>query len=350
MWVLLAILSALCLGFYDVSKKRALQRGDVLTVLAGSVCISALILCVPLLLSRLSPEMMEGTLFFVPRVNMQGHLLIFAKSCIVLSSWIFAYISVKYLPLSVVSPMQATRPMWTLVGAMLIFGERLNGWQWAGVVCALGSIFLFSLTAKTQKEVRSEVLSRPVGSRTTGDAEVLPRPACGEGVKGAGKEFSHPIATNSNTTRKYYLCLLLAILIGAGSGLYDKYMMRHYDHNAVQVYYTIYQALMMLVIWLCNRWRTRRASKDTPHPMVNRRLLLPVACISLFLVLSDYVYMLALSDPSSMIAIVSTIRRGGTIIPFLYGILILKEPNAGKKIACLTGIVIGLLCLALGSL
>lgn len=315
MWVLLAILSALCLGFYDVSKKRALQRGDVLTVLAGSVCISALVLCVPLLLSRLSPEMMKGTLFFVPRVSAQGHLLIFVKSCIVLSSWVFAYISVKYLPLSVVSPMQATRPMWTLIGAMLIFGERLNGWQWAGVVCALGSIFLFSLTAKAHPSTSDKTPTK-----------------------------------GSNTTRKYYLCLLLAILIGAGSGLYDKYMMRHYDHNAVQVYYTVYQSLLMLVIWLCNRWRTRRASEATPLPLLNRRLLLPVACISLFLVLSDYVYMLALSDPSSMIAVVSTIRRGGTIIPFLYGILILKEPNAGKKIACLTGIVIGLLCLALGSI
>lgn len=273
-------------------------------------------------------------MFFVPKVGARGHLLIFAKSCIVLSSWVFAYISVKYLPLSVVSPMQATRPMWTLVGAMLIFGERLNGWQWAGVVCALGSIFLFSLASKPHKEVRSS-------DRTIEDVPLTTQ----------SRKNSHAEHLNtSNSTRKYYLCLLLAILIGAGSGLYDKYMMRHYDHNAVQVYYTVYQALMMLVIWLCNLWKTRYASEGTSHSIINRRLLLPVACISLFLVLSDYVYMLALSDPSSMIAVVSTIRRGGTIIPFLYGILILKEPNAGKKIACLTGVAIGLLCLALGSL
>ena len=334
MWVLLAILSALCLGFYDVSKKRALQQGDVLTVLAGSVCISALVLCLPLLLSRLSPEMMENTIFFVPKIGARGHLLIFAKSCIVLSSWVFAYISVKYLPLSVVSPMQATRPMWTLVGAMLIFGERLNGWQWAGVVCALGSIFLFSLANKPHKEIRSS-------DRTIEDVPHTSQPT----------NNSHAEHFNtSNTTRKYYLFLMLAILIGAGSGLYDKYMMRHYDHNAVQVYYTAYQALMMLVIWLCNLWKTRQKTESTPLPFLNRRLLLPVACISLFLVLSDYVYMLALSDPTSMIAVVSTIRRGGTIIPFLYGILILREPNAGKKIACLTGVAIGLLCLALGSI
>ena len=334
MWVLLAILSALCLGFYDVSKKRALQQGDVLTVLAGSVCISALVLCLPLLLSRLSPEMVEGSMFFVPKIGARGHLLVFAKSCIVLSSWVFAYISVKYLPLSVVSPMQATRPMWTLVGAMLIFGDRLNGWQWAGVVCALGSIFLFSLASKPHKEVLSP------------DRTIEDFPLTTQSIKNSHAEHLN----TSNSTRKYYLCLLLAILIGAGSGLYDKYMMRHYDHNAVQVYYTVYQALMMLVIWLCNRWKTRHETKSTPLPLLHRRLLLPVACISLFLVLSDYVYMLALSDPSSMIAVVSTIRRGGTIIPFLYGILILKEPNAGKKIACLTGVAIGLLCLALESI
>ena len=273
-------------------------------------------------------------MFFVPKIGARGHLLIFLKSCIVLSSWVFAYISVKYLPLSVVSPMQATRPMWTLVGAMLIFGERLNSWQWAGVVCALGSIFLFSLASKPHKEVRSP-------DRTIEDVPLTTQ----------SRKNSHAEHLNtSNSTRKYYLCLLLAILIGAGSGLYDKYMMRHYDHNAVQVYYTIYQALMMLVIWLGNQWKTHHASEGKPHTMLNKRLLLPVACISLFLVLSDYVYMLALSDPSSMIAVVSTIRRGGTIIPFLYGILILREPQAGKKIACLIGIFIGLLCLALGSL
>ena len=75
-----------------------------------------------------------------------------------------------------------------------------------------------------------------------------------------------------------------------------------------------------------------------------------IILISLFLIVSDNVYMLALQDPDSMTAVVSTIRRGGTIIPFLYGILILREPNAGKKIACLTGVAIGLLCLALGSM
>ena len=310
MWVILAILSALCLGFYDISKKRSLQDNSVTDVLTVSLLISSLILCIPLLLSRVCPTMMEGSLFFVPRVGLTAHLLILLKSCIVLSSWVCAYIAIKYLPISVVSPMQATRPMWTLIGALLIFGEVLNGWQWAGVVCALGSIFALSIV-----EHRAE--------------------------KNA------PIHT-PKSLRKYYICLFLAIVIGAASGLYDKYMMRRFDHNAVQVYYTIYQAVIMFVATLViNRKRYFHHSEQTPKG--HFRWTWAVAGISVFLVLSDYVYMLALSDPDSLISVVSTIRRGGTIIPFLYGLVVLKEKDPWKKIACLIGIVVGLLCLAAGS-
>ena len=309
MWVILAILSALCLGFYDISKKRSLCDNSVPDVLSISLLISSGILAVPLLLSRCCPDMMADTLFFVPRVGLTAHLLIMLKSCIVLSSWVCAYVAIKYLPISVVSPMQATRPMWTLIGAMFLFGERLNGWQWAGVVCALGSIFAFSLVEHH-----------------------------------AGKGDIH----TPKSQRKYYVCLLLAILIGSASGLYDKYMMRRFDHNAVQVYYTFYQALIMCVATLLIN-RKRYFSHTAGSTAAAFRWTWAIAGISVFLVLSDYVYMLALSDTQSLISVVSTIRRGGTIIPFLYGILVLKEKDPWKKVLCLIGIVIGLLFLAAGS-
>ncbi len=306
MWVLLSVLSAICLGFYDISKKRALQQNGVLNVLTFSLLVSSAILCVPLVLSRCAPDMMQKTLFYVPLIGTKAHLLILLKSCIVLSSWVCAYIAIKYLPLSIVSPMQATRPMWTLLGAMVLFGEVLNGWQWAGIVCALGSIFVLSL------------VEHKVGKAT----DELP----------AGRG-------------KYYVFLALAILIGAGSGLYDKYMMRHFDHNAVQVYYTFYQTVIMAVALIITKGIERR--KDTPAAPL--RWTWAIAGISVFLVLSDYVYMLALSDTDSLISVVSTIRRGGTLIAFLYGLIVLKEKSPGKKIACLVGILLGLLCLALGS-
>ena len=307
MWVALAFLSALCLGFYDISKKVALRDGSVVDVLTASVLISSCILLVPLPLSRLAPFLMSETAFFVPTLDLRGHLLTVLKSVIVLSSWLCAYLALKHLPISIVSPWQATRPMWTLIGAMLIFGERLNPWQWIGVLLAIGSIFLFQLSSF---DFRLSTLSRP--------------------------------RLRSN----YYLALALAIIIGACSGLYDKYIMRLYDHNAVQVYYTLYQAVMMLCVWMIVNQKNLQ-SKISNIKSIKK--FWAIILISLFLIVSDNVYMLALQDPDSMIAVVSTIRRGGTVIGFAYGLIFLKEKDPYKKVLCMLGILAGLICLALGS-
>lgn len=329
MWIILSFISALCLGCYDISKKVALQSNRVIDVLTLSVWFSTLFLSVPWCLSRVCPEAMTATPFYVPQLDLAAHGLVVVKSMIVLSSWVFAYISLKHLPLSVVSPMQATRPMWTLVGALLLFGERLNSWQWLGVSLAIGSVFIFSF----KKSIAS---TRHY--RTTPEA-------------------------------RYYVALALAILIGACSGLYDKYLMRSYDHNAVQVYYTFYQALMMLVVWFIVRaLQAKKEQASTAHPTPSTFHPTPytlhftpstfhpiqktgvIVLISLFLIISDNVYMLALQDPDSLIAVVSTIRRGGAVIGFAYGLLFLKEPDPWKKLLCMLGILAGLICLAIGSM
>ena len=305
MWTFLAFISALCLGFYDISKKIALRDHPVVDVLTLSVCFSAVLLSVPLICSRFCPAMMVGTPFYVPTMDLQAHLFTVLKSLIVLSSWVCAYMALKHLPISVVSPMQATRPMWTLVGALLIFGERLNTWQWIGVCIALGTILAFSFFTR-----------KPRSSRDYRDPRI----------------------------NRYYVALALAILLGAASGLYDKYLMRRYDHNAVQVYYTIYQAVMMMGVWVIEYVRHPRS------PMVTGFSgFLPIALISIFLIISDNVYMLALRDPDSLIAVVSTIRRGGAVIGFAYGLLFLKEENPLPKVLCMIGIGVGLLCLAFGA-
>lgn len=295
----MAFISAVCLGCYDISKKVALRENAVVDVLTLSVCVSAVLLSLPLTLSRLQPEMVAGTPFWVPQLDLQGHLYTLLKSVIVLSSWIFAYVSLKHLPISIVSPMQATRPMWTLVGALLLFGERLNAWQWVGVLLAIGTIFAFSF--RNRGEIRREMVDK-----------------------------------------RYYIFLALAILIGACSGLYDKYLMRRYDHNAVQVYYTLYQAVMMLGVWA-----VFAAKEKSFHKPI--KAIYAIVLISIFLIISDNVYMLALRDPDSMIAVVSTIRRGGAVIGFAYGFIFLKEPDPKHKILCMIGICAGLVCLAIGS-
>ena len=297
MWILLAILSALCLGFYDVSKKQSLNGNSVTGVLLLSVVCSSLLLAPVLLLTRLG-LLHESSLFFVAEVSLHEHLFIFLKAILVLSSWLFAYIAIKHLPLTIVAPVNATRPMWTLIGALLIFGEQLNGWQWAGVATIILAFFAFSV----------------VGGK--------------EGIS-----FAH---------NKYIWALLLAMLLGAASGLYDKYLMRHIDHNAVQVYYTFYQTILMFFVWLYFRSRSH-------HDSAPLRWRWWIVAISVFLVLSDFFYLLALTYPASLIAVVSTTRRCGVIIPFLFGALVLHDKNTRQKAVCLLFVLLGMVCLLIGT-
>ncbi len=302
MWILLAILSAVCLGFYDVSKKEALRTGDVSTVLWLSVCFSAALLLPVLLVSRFCPDALSGTLLYVPPIDARAHLLIALKAAIVLSSWYFAYVAMKHLPITLVSPMNATRPMWTLMGAVAVFGETLNRWQWAGIAVALVSFLAFSLLER-----------------------------------GKERKMKHS---------RYFYALMLAVLLGSASGLYDKYLMQQLDHNAVQVWYTLYQALLWTGVVLGRRL-LQGTRIDLP---TTRKARLWIVGISVFLVLSDFVYLLALSYPDSLISVISTVRRSGVVIPFLYGSLVLHDSQAKAKAACLTGLLLGMALLLIGTL
>lgn len=296
MWILLAILSALCLGCYDVSKKLSLQGNSVAGVLLLSVVCSSLLLAPFLLLSRLGLLSTDSVLY-VARVGWSEHALILLKSVIVLSSWFLGYIAIKNLPLTIVSPVNATRPMWTLLGALLLFGERLNAWQWAGVTVIIFSFFAFSLIGKKE----------------------------GYGLR----------------DNRYIWCLLLAMFLGAASGLYDKYLMRHIDHNAVQVYYTFYQTLLMIPVFLLMQRR-----KDA----VPTQWRWWIVGISVLLVMSDFFYLLALTYPDSLIAVISTTRRCGVVIPFLYGAIVLHDKNTLSKAVCLGFVLLGMVFLMLGTI
>ncbi|HJV77303.1 MAG TPA: DMT family transporter [Paludibacter sp.] len=298
MWLLLAFISAILLGSYEVFKKVSLKDNAVIPVILVSILFSCLILIPFLFFSEFFPNLIKGSIFFVPRVDFHAHLLFILKAVIVLTSWLFAYFALKHLPLSLASPIKATQPVWTVVGAMLIFGEKLNGYQAAGVGITLVSFFMFSVVGKK------------------------------EGI--------------SLRTNKWFWFLVMATLTGALSGLYDKYLMNRYDVMSVQVYYTFYQAIIMGIITLF-LWAPTR-EKTTPF-----KFKWAIAYISLFLVTADFVYFYALTLPDSMISVVSTIRRSGVIVPFLYGAIVLRDKNIKLKIIDLIGVLIGMFLLYLGS-
>lgn len=298
MWLLLAFCSAALLGFYDVFKKKSLANNAVLPVLGLNTLFSSLIFLPFILISYLKPEWLAQTLFFVPRAGWEVHKFIILKSLIVLSSWTFGYFGMKHLPLTIVGPINATRPVMTLIGALLIFGERLNVYQWIGVLLAIVSFFMLSRSGKKE-----------------------------------GIDFQH---------NKWIWFVVLAAVLGAVSGLYDKYLMKQFNNMVVQSWYNIYQLFLMggvlMFLWLPRRKTT------TPF-----RWDWCIILISVFLSAADFVYFYALSMDGSMISIVSMVRRGSVIVSFLFGAMVFREKNLKSKAIDLVLVLIGMVFLYLGN-
>ncbi|MDO9155028.1 MAG: DMT family transporter [Paludibacter sp.] len=297
MWLILGFISALLLGSYEVSKKVSLQNNAVIPVMLSSILISCLILTPVFLLSRLNPTYL-GEAFTVPFVDFRTHLKLILKAVIVLSSWLFAYFAIKHLPITLASPIKATQPIWVVIGGVLLFGEKLNGYQIAGVVVTLISFFLLSFT---------------------------------------GKKEGFSIKNN-----KWMWFIILATITGAVSALYDKYLLRQFNHMAVLFYYTYYQAIIISAITLLLWYPIRK--RTTPF-----QFKWSIALISLLLLAADFAYFYALTLPDSMISILATIRRSGVVVPFIYGGLILHDKNMKLKSVDMVGVLLGMLLLFLGS-
>ena len=287
MWWLLSFGSAALLGGYDSFKKISLKDNAVIPVLLLNT-----VLC---------------TLIFSPWLFRTGfgdpgqQVWILAKSVLVLSSWIAGYIAMKHLPITLVGPVNATRPVLVLVGAIFLFGERLNPLQWAGVLLAIIAYFLMRIS---------------------------------------GRKEGYAVGN------KWIVCLVIAVILGAASGLYDKYLMSPdhlgLDRMRVLSWYSFYQALLMLGIAAFYWWPRRKTG--TPF-----HWSWGIPLISIFLCGADFLYMQALSQPGALIAVVSMIRRGSVLVSFAIGALILKEKNLKAKALDLFLVLISMILLYLGS-
>lgn len=292
MWITLAIVSAVCLGMYDVFKKLSVRGNDVLMVLMLNTVFSAL---------YMSPYLIGGVVHgdFGFGNTVAGHLRILLKSVIVLSSWLLGYYAIKNLPLTVQGPINASRPVIVLVGALVIFGERLNWVQWIGI--ALGFVSLF---------------------------------------------FISRIGSNEGFSLKHSRWIWMSIgatFLGAVSALYDKYLLRYYEPLDVQGWYSLYQCFIMVTVISLIRAKSGKGATRFVW-----RWAIP--CISLFLTIADVAYFYSLSVPGSMVAIVSMIRRGSVIVSFVYGVFALHEKNIGPKLIDLGVLFVSLFLLVIGSL
>ena len=298
MWLWAAVGSAILLGIYDVFKKQASTRNDVLHILLYATLLSTVLLSPFILTSVFGWHWLDGTVFSVEGGSLHDHLLVLLKSVIVAISWTTGLMGLKHLPITTAGTIKTSRPVFVLLGSILIFGERLNLWQWVAIIIALIALWLLGRTSRKE-----------------------------------GVDF---------VRNKWIFCMWVAVLTGVISALMDKHLMGSMRPLFVQGWCNFYITVIMAVIILYGRFAKRSFYQPFKHDWA-------IWIIALFIVGSDFLYFLSLSGEGSMLSVVSMLRRSSVIITFLCGAVVFKEKNLYHKGLALLILLISMTILVFAS-
>jgi drug/metabolite transporter (DMT)-like permease len=296
-WMLLSICSAAFLGFYEIAKKASLKENAVPPVLFFNVLTAATLWTPLILLSQFYPDGIPTGFLRVEALTGTGHFLLFLKSLIAGSSWIFASFALKHLPMSIAAPIRASSPFWTITIAVLFLSERPDLWQWVGISIILISFFVFSLVGRKE-----------------------------------GIHFHR---------NRWVGFMVIATLLGACSALYDKYLLQTCQMHAatVQAWFSVYLVLVMTP--LVTHWYLKGRVATPFH----WRWSIPM--IAVLLLISDFLYFTAIETPGGLISVISPLRRTSIVIAFIAGIKIYGEKNPIPKGICIMSMLVGVYILSL---
>lgn len=281
MWLWMSVCSALLLGVYDVAKKQALRRNGVYWILLSATAFTAVFL---------SPFLSAGSLM--------DHLSLVLKAFLVSTSWVSGLIAMKHLPLTTVSTIKASRPMFVVIFSILLFGERLNLVQWLGIAIVMTALFM---SARSKRH-----------------------------------------DTDQATSAKGMTCMVISVISGSASALYDKFILQHLEPLFVQswtnIYITILLAIVILVRYLADKEHFERFTWDWRIPL-----------IAVLITVSDALYFYSVKDPDALLSVISMIRRSSVVITFVFGALMFKEGHIKDKVVDLVLMMVGVTLLLFGT-
>jgi drug/metabolite transporter (DMT)-like permease len=296
-WVVASLLSAFFLGCYELLTKHAVRSNAVLPVLFLSNVCGAAAWVALLAVAAWLPGALPAGLTVDPLTPGQ-HAQLLLKSVIVAASWACTYFAVKHLSVSLAAPIRATSPVWTLVGGLTLLRERPSWLQLLGVGTTLASF---------------------IGLSSAGRLE--------------GVHFRR---------NKWIGWLVAGTVFNAISALYDKFLLGRAGFRAptVQCWFAIYLAALFLPFAL--GWKLRWWPRHEFH----WRWSIPLLAFALLL--ADYIYFAALRDPAALISMVSSLRRGSTLVAFAGGVFLFGEPHGRQKLPAVLGVLVGIILTVAG--
>ncbi|PCI33263.1 MAG: permease [Flavobacteriaceae bacterium] len=294
MWIYLGLIAAVFLGLHNLVKKHAVQGNEVFPVLFGTISAGFLVLLPLYICSLFFPEFAQEIDLYISEIPWKTHGFIVIKSMIMAGSWVLAYQALKHLPITIVAPIRSAGPFFTFIGAIVIYQEKPNAWQWLGFFLIIFSVLLYSRVGKKE-----------------------------------GIHFKR---------NKWVFAIIGATFLGASSGLYDKFLIQslHLNPQTLQFWFCWYTMLILLVI-LAFTWM------PFPQKRLDFKFRWSIPAVGILLQAADYFYFKALQDPDALIMLLSAVKRSQLLIAVLVGGLLFKEQNKRKKLVPLAGVMLGVL-------
>ncbi|MGN0228400.1 MAG: EamA family transporter [Muribaculaceae bacterium] len=308
MWLIFAFVSAGIVGLRDFFKKISLQDNATIVVLCFVAIYSALLFMPFIVISHFT-TWLNGTFFYVPASTPMLHFCCIVKCWLLIGCWLCSFYGIKHLPLSVSGIIAAFGPVETVLAAMAIYGERLNGLQWIGVMVSMMSLVILGL----------------------------------HGKKGSS-DFRRD---------RYFWIMLLSTVFSTAAAIWDKFAMGRIEDGGlgqsvmfIQSWYNIYQAVFMAITLLI----VKQSSANKRHSSCQViRFSSAILMVSVCQVAADLLYDAALQLPGCLVSILSMVRRSSVIVSFLLAVALLGERDVRTKAVDLTLVLMGMLLIFLGS-
>ena len=281
----LILLSSVFLAFYDICKKASVKDNAVLPVLLCSTLAGFLAFAI--FASTTGERVLLPAGFASEQI-----LLCFIKSAIVASSWVFTFLALRTLPITIATPIRASAPAAVFVASFFLYGEVPTFVQFFGVIFVLAGYWTFSWAGKAE-----------------------------------GIDFFRNRAV---------WCAIAGAALSAVSSLWDKYLfqVRALPVVPAQFYFQFFLVLIYGVLLLFSH-----SSSFIHHSSFKWRWTIP--CVGILLAAADYFYFLGIQPEGTPISVCSLLRRFSVVITFILGAKFFHEQNLVRKGLALTSILIG---------
>ena len=287
-WTAWILLSAVFLALYDLAKKASVRDNAVLPVLLCSTCCGCAAFVAGVAVCGKLPEVLAS-------VSGRALGLAAIKSVIVSTSWIFTFMALRTLPITIATPIRASAPALVFVAAFFLYGEVPSWIQAVGMIAVFGGYFAFSWAGKHE-----------------------------------GIDFFR---------NKDVWCAIVGACFSALSSIWDKYVFQVAAAPVETVQFLFQIGLVLVYALVLGGQRLL----GLHHDRFEFRPTIPL--VGVLLAMADWLYFRGLAVPDAPISVGSLLRRFSVVITFVLGAKFFHETNLKRKALALAAILVGVILL-----